>query len=1009
MEESTLIEQSKFAVGAEPPAIDAGELDWGYGENRITAMVLDPDSAYLYWEVTDEGIADARARLGPGGRDAWCNLRVYDTTDRAFDGTNANDYIDIQVDRRDRDYFVRVRRPGSSMHAEIGMRSHEGFFQPIARSGRADFPRTQPSSDSRLEWMNVTGDSLPPCVAPYKSRFSGPEPRLPLRGEESYTDVWRAGPATPTPYQNHVIRHSIPGSMWATHRTVGHYGIEHVERWWRIDEWRAEWRSGLRFFRWERLDPQRVVVELLGERPQDVAIEGGGMVVYGPWRVTIRGVEQDSGRRVLATWSMRWVRATTPMIERWGIRRAPGPVRLRARTRHPGRLRAAAPGGGRRERAVAPRRVGANVARRERMDCRGGLGDALARCERMVRGGGVGDAVARCERPSLARRERAHVDQPGPGCQRAHGEGRVAGRQRNTGFEPGAGSQPTRRGERPARRSRRRALGGEIGDDHAARLPRDGPARAPAVRAPPRGSLVHGGGVVLRGRSPRRTSRCCWRSSVSCQTTSTFASRSRFSPSLLAMLTDDLLKERYADKLDKLIELGRKRGRPDRARGPRPSTSSPRCTAIASARCATAGAATTAIWCSGFRALQDAGQLEIITCTATHPFFPLLDRNWAAFRAQVHTAADLYERLFGRRPQGMWLGECGYVPGVDELLREEGIRYFFVDTHGVLFADPRPLYGVYAPIYCRSGVAAFGRDIESSKQVWSAQEGYPGDPALPRLLPRHRLRPADRLHRAVHPPGRASGSSPASSTTRSPTARSHDKRPYDPHLAYARAAEHAGNFMFNREQQVEHLRANMDRRPSWWRPTTPSSSVTGGTRGRCSWSSSSASCSSTRAPSRPSRRAATCTSTPPTRWPRRRSSSWGEKGYADYWCNGTNAWVYRHLHKMAERMVELARRFPDAQGAAATRALNQAARELMLAQSSDWAFIMRTGTTVPYATKRTNDHVSASPASTRAWWRGRDRRRMARRGGAPGQPLPRRRLPRLRRVRRGAGHSLPSR
>jgi hypothetical protein len=317
MEESTLIEQSKFAVGAETPAIDAGDLDWAYGENRITAMVLDPDSAYLYWEVTDEGIADARSRLGPGGRDAWCDLRVYDTTGRAFNGTNANDYIDIQVDRRDRDYFVRVRRPSSSMHAEIGMRSHEGFFQPIARSGRVDFPRAQPSPDAQLEWMNVTGDSAPPCVAPYESRFSGPEPRLPLRGGESYTDVWRSGPATPTPYQNHVIRHSVPGSMWATHRTVGHYGVEHVERWWRIDEWRAEWRTGLRFFRWERLDPQRVVVELLGERPQDVAIEGGGMVVYGPWRVTIRSVEQDSGRRVLATWSMRWVRATTPMIQRW--------------------------------------------------------------------------------------------------------------------------------------------------------------------------------------------------------------------------------------------------------------------------------------------------------------------------------------------------------------------------------------------------------------------------------------------------------------------------------------------------------------------------------------------------------------------------------------------------------------------------------------------------------------------------------------------------------------------
>jgi 1,4-alpha-glucan branching enzyme len=86
-------------------------------------------------------------------------------------------------------------------------------------------------------------------------------------------------------------------------------------------------------------------------------------------------------------------------------------------------------------------------------------------------------------------------------------------------------------------------------------------------------------------------------------------------------------------------------------------------------------------------------------------------------------------------------------------------------------------------------------------------------------------------------------------------------------------------------------------------------------------------------------------------------SSWGEKGYGDYWCNGSNAWVYRHLHKIAERMVELARKFPNAEGAR-RRALDQAAREVMLAQASDWAFIMKTGTTVPYATKRTVDHVT---------------------------------------------------
>jgi 1,4-alpha-glucan branching enzyme len=85
-------------------------------------------------------------------------------------------------------------------------------------------------------------------------------------------------------------------------------------------------------------------------------------------------------------------------------------------------------------------------------------------------------------------------------------------------------------------------------------------------------------------------------------------------------------------------------------------------------------------------------------------------------------------------------------------------------------------------------------------------------------------------------------------------------------------------------------------------------------------------------------------------------SSWGYKGYAEVWLEGSNDWIYRHLHKAADRMVELANAYPRADGVL-TRALNQAARELLLAQSSDWAFIMKTGTCVPYAVKRTKDHV----------------------------------------------------
>src|SRR5207237_956069 len=59
---------------------------------------------------------------------------------------------------------------------------------------------------------------------------------------------------------------------------------------------------------------------------------------------------------------------------------------------------------------------------------------------------------------------------------------------------------------------------------------------------------------------------------------------------------------------------------------------------------------------------------------------------------------------------------------------EAGIRFFFVDAHGIEHADPKPLFGVNAPIYCQSGVAAFGRNPSTSRLVWSNKIGYPADP-----------------------------------------------------------------------------------------------------------------------------------------------------------------------------------------------------------------------------------------------------------------------------------------
>jgi 1,4-alpha-glucan branching enzyme len=422
---------------------------------------------------------------------------------------------------------------------------------------------------------------------------------------------------------------------------------------------------------------------------------------------------------------------------------------------------------------------------------------------------------------------------------------------------------------------------------------------------------------------------------------------------LVSMMADDLLKTRYAAHLDRLVELAEKeleRTRPEPHYHRLAQMYHDRFQSLRHTWRSHDGDLVRA-----FRRLRDAGRLEVITSTATHAFFPLMDRNWAAIRAQVHVAADLYEKHFGARPPGMWLGECGYVPGVDELLREAAIRYFFVDTHAVLFGDRPPVYGPYAPVYCRSGVAAFARDVESSVQVWSAKEGYPGDPHYRDFyrdigydLPMdyigpyvhhdgHRIYTGIKYHAITHD-------------------RLHDKWVYDPDIARSRAGEHAAHFRTGRQRQVEALAAQMDRMPivvspydaelygHWWYEGPQFlndlfrqlhydqdvvESITPGDYLQ--------------------RYPTNQVLTPCT-------SSWGRSGYSEYWLNESNSWLYRHLHAAAERMVELAHRFPRAEGLTA-RALNQAARELLLAQSSDWPFIMTTGTMVPYAERRANEHV----------------------------------------------------
>lgn len=357
----------------------------------------------------------------------------------------------------------------------------------------------------------------------------------------------------------------------------------------------------------------------------------------------------------------------------------------------------------------------------------------------------------------------------------------------------------------------------------------------------------------------------------------------------------------------------------------------------------------------GFKHFQDIGVLEIITCGATHGYFPILYVNEKTVRAQIAVGVQTYEKYFGRKPRGIWLPECGYVPEADKYLKEFGIEYIITETHGILYANPTPIYGTYAPIVSEGDVIAFGRDLESSRQVWSSINGYPGDYNYREF---YRDIGYDADYEYIKPYIAKNGARVHTGIKyHRITGKTEFKDYYNPRWAMDSAEKQAGHFFDSRQNQICNLAEHMDVPPiilcpydaelygHWWyegpywlyilfkkiyydncnfKLITPGEYID----------------------KYPQMQVST-----PCR------SSWGANGYSEVWLNPTNDYVHRHLHVAGDRMVELAHMFPNEKNVLRKKALNQCARELLLAQSSDWLFIITNGTMVDYAKKRIKDHI----------------------------------------------------
>jgi 1,4-alpha-glucan branching enzyme len=347
--------------------------------------------------------------------------------------------------------------------------------------------------------------------------------------------------------------------------------------------------------------------------------------------------------------------------------------------------------------------------------------------------------------------------------------------------------------------------------------------------------------------------------------------------------------------------------------------------------------------------LQDEGAIEVVTSAATHAFLPLLERDGAVF-AQVCIGIETYQRYFQRTPRGFWLPECAYRPaewsqqeqrmrqGLDAWLASEGIEYSFVEHVGIQrasFVENRHQEAVpttYRGYRLASGVSVFGRSEATGKQVWSPDQGYPGDPAY---LEFHQKDPESGLRY-----WRITGHM--------------DKQVYDAEAARKRVQIQARHFVSLIKQLLDEA-AITGAEPiivapydcelfgHWWHEGV-------------AWvervyrllaEEKNVSCRSLSEYSDQHRADfSTITMSP---------STWGLNSDFTVWQNPEHAWIWPYINSSsleAEQVLAQARP-QDERG---HRILRQMARELLLMQGSDWPFLLFTMQAKEYANQRFHHH-----------------------------------------------------
>ncbi|MEI8165470.1 MAG: 1,4-alpha-glucan branching protein domain-containing protein [Chloroflexales bacterium] len=298
------------------------------------------------------------------------------------------------------------------------------------------------------------------------------------------------------------------------------------------------------------------------------------------------------------------------------------------------------------------------------------------------------------------------------------------------------------------------------------------------------------------------------------------------------------------------------------------------------------------------RELAAAHVIEPLSGAASHAYLPLLSRE-ESVHAQIEQGLLHTTRHLGR-PEGLWLPGCGWRPGIEQIVAEVGLRYVVADPSSLPpDQQPRPLWALPRRL------AVIFPDEAIARHVWSPELGYPGDP----------------LYRDPNDP-------------RGYLAQS--GQPYDPYHALRRAQDHATHFTMALVAEAARRPTNdlllvlLDAGqigPRWVEGTT--------------WLQAVLTLCATHGG---------LTLTTPGTYLRAHKphetitlgeGSWAAGGHGG-WQGAVAEEYWQAIHGAEAQMVHLASLYPSAQ-AAHERALNQAARELMLAQTSDWSALLSAG------------------------------------------------------------------